>query len=232
MKHSVVLFGRRRRRCTVDLTVHAVGANPPGFFCGALDLRSNVYPPNLLFAIFPALSVFNNDHHRSQVFVRLRVQLRFVVSDVADIGSAGQGKHAESEAGQGLHVPEDVLLDVRGKALNLIANSIAGAGGDDMLDGTLSKDPLLLRLGLLECNRHLLHVRVERKLGDLVPLGLLSRGEAKTVPVKPRGKDLDGNLCRVAAAVPFAFDLVDGHHDVVKLKPHLELIVNHHHKML
>lgn len=33
-------------------------------------------PRNLLFAVFPALSVFDNDHHRSRVFIRLRVFLQ------------------------------------------------------------------------------------------------------------------------------------------------------------
>jgi hypothetical protein len=93
--------------------------------------------------------------------------------------------------------------------LDLITDSIVGARGKDSLNSALGEDPLLLRLIMFENDRHLLHVRVERELGNLVPLRLLSCSEAETVPVKSRGKDLDGNLSGVATAMPFALNLMD-----------------------
>jgi hypothetical protein len=133
-----------------------------------------------------------------------------VTIDRADVLLGGEGKNTETKAGKRLHVVEDLALGLLGELDNLVADLDLGARGDDTLDGTLGEEPVLVLLGVGEDDGHLLDVRVEGELGNLVPAVALAR-KPETVPVEARGKDLDGYLGGVTTSVPLAlFVLVDG----------------------
>lgn len=134
--------------------------------------------------------------------------------NLADVFAVGKGEHAETHAGQGLHVLHDVgdVLVGDGHDAGLCAVLAPDGDGlarrDDALDGALGEDVQVVAGDVLEDDRHLLGVRVERELGDLPPLGLVATGQAQPVPVEPRGVNLDRDLGGVAAGVPFVSRLV------------------------
>jgi hypothetical protein len=74
----------------------------------------------------------------------------------------------------------------------------------------------LVGLSVLEKNRHLLHVRVKRKLSNVSPLGIAVLREFDAIPPKSRSKDFNGNLSGSTASVPlsrmvgFLIGLFDG----------------------
>ncbi|TLS28199.1 hypothetical protein PpBr36_00031 [Pyricularia pennisetigena] len=137
------------------------------------------------------------------VFKVLAVEA-LVVVDLADVALAGQRQDAQTELGQDLEVGSDVLLVLLGERDDVVSHLDLVAGRNDALRGALGEEARLAGFRVLEDDRHLLDVRVEGELGDLVPALALSR-EAETVPVEAGGEDLDGDLGRVAAGMPLAF---------------------------
>jgi hypothetical protein len=131
--------------------------------------------------------------------------------DVVGLGS--KSKDTETHASERLHVAEDLLAELLGDGdlLLIILRAISSTGTNDTLDGTLCESKELVGSVVLHDDRHALNVRVERKLSDLTVLvGSIVAGKTETVPVKARGKDLDGNFGRVTTGVPLAVLLVDG----------------------
>ncbi|TKW54492.1 hypothetical protein CTA1_5030 [Colletotrichum tanaceti] len=210
--------GPRRLRVVAGEHVHADAG-----LVELLDRRPGPGPRRVVEADEPA--------ERDVLFVQLAVQVLVAVDD-ANVVLAGKGQHAQSQTGESLHVGQDILLNVLGELDNLVAHLDRGAGRDDALDGALCEEPRLvassssLGLGLrvLKDDRHLLDVRVKGELGNLLPAVALSR-EPETVPVEARGKDLDGDLGRVAARVPLAVRLVDV--GQVGERRHVEVVGEH-----
>ena len=144
------------------------------------------------------------------LFELAALQLGFVMLDVADVGAGGEGKHTQTQTGHGFHVAENFFLDLFGELFDLVADGILGTRGEDAFDGALGEEPLLVGGLVLENHRHLLDIRVEGEFGNVTPFSRVTMGQTQTIPVEARGKDLDRNLGRVAAAAPLALDLGHG----------------------
>jgi len=138
------------------------------------------------------------------------LEFSLVVLNMGDISSGGKGKDTETKTGESFHVGDDIRLDGVCELKDLVTGSIGGARINDTLDGTLSENPLLVVLAVMENNGHLLDVGVEGKFGNLVPAGVLTTRQAHTVPVETRSENLHGNLSGVTTSVPLTLDLVNG----------------------
>jgi hypothetical protein len=134
------------------------------------------------------------------------LQLSLILIDVPNICLASESKNTETKSGHGLHILQDVFLGAVGEVDDLVADGGLGARGQDTLDSTFGEDPLFIGLLIFKDDRHLFNIRIKGELGNLPPLGIRASGEAKSVPVESRGKDLDGNFSWVSSSVPFIFN--------------------------
>jgi len=129
------------------------------------------------------------------------------------VGLRSKSEDTETHSSERLHVTEDLLTELIGDGdlFLVILRAVCSTGTNDTLDSTLGESEELAGSVILHDDGHALDIRIEGKLGDLTVLvGGVVAGKAETVPVKTRGEDLNGNLGRVTAGVPFTILLVDG----------------------
>ncbi|GJC93041.1 hypothetical protein ColKHC_01867 [Colletotrichum higginsianum] len=123
-------------------------------------------------------------------------------------------KHTLALRRQVVHLVENLLLELLGKLDLVIAETNVAAQVQDSLDGALGEDEAVSRapdvgrlagLGKVVDDGHALDGTVKRELGQLLPAEAL---EGLLAELETVGKDLKGDLGRLASGLPLCFFLV------------------------